>query len=383
MQNLRAILLLLSACLATAKSFGADPLDTWHLRLSGTLTNLNGVDYSAGIFVAVGDGGTICRSDDGTNWTNYSVAPNPHLYSISHSNGLFAVVGEGGCIYTSPDGWQWTQQTSPTTNKLYCIRWVRDRFLAGGAGGTLLSSLNGVDWEVLNSGIPTSILALAYGNGLFMALGTRNAGSVQLSLSTDAVAWTNMPASFEEFYTLHHNGDRFVSLGFRGRTRTTTNGVDWTPYIQASATPNLLVALAHQHGRLIAVGTSNSLSGQVIFSSVDGFSWRQHPINVNHTGPLYGVAGGAWSVVAVGLNGVIVQSAPTFRLLPHPQIVEGERVWTLHGQSGRPYRFQYAPDASSGPWLDLTSFTATNDVITLRDPLPSSPTNRFYRVATP
>lgn len=47
------------------------------------------------------------------------------------------------------------------------------------------------------------------------------------------------------------------------------------------------------------------------------------------------------------------------------------------------YRFQYAHETIAGPWFDLTNFISTGDVMLLHDPLPPSPTARFFRAVTP
>jgi hypothetical protein len=42
---------------------------SWTQQTSGTRDDLNGVAYGNGLFVAVGDFGTILTSPDGVNWT--------------------------------------------------------------------------------------------------------------------------------------------------------------------------------------------------------------------------------------------------------------------------------------------------------------------------
>ena len=60
-----ALLLTLAACGTSGGGGGA----TWTPRASWTTNSLSGVAYVNGLFVAVGDRGTILTSPDGVNWT--------------------------------------------------------------------------------------------------------------------------------------------------------------------------------------------------------------------------------------------------------------------------------------------------------------------------
>ena len=51
---------------------GADSLDIWSQRVSGTTANLTSVTYTQGMFVIVGDGGTILVSANGFLWSSCS-----------------------------------------------------------------------------------------------------------------------------------------------------------------------------------------------------------------------------------------------------------------------------------------------------------------------
>jgi hypothetical protein len=55
---------------------------------------LNGVTYGNGLFVAVGDDGTILTSPDGVNWTAADLGDGQPLYGVAYGNGLFVAVGE-------------------------------------------------------------------------------------------------------------------------------------------------------------------------------------------------------------------------------------------------------------------------------------------------
>jgi hypothetical protein len=120
MKNLRlygagllvALLLALAACGTSGGGGGAGT--TWTQRTSGTGNELEGVAYRNGLFVAVGQDGTILTSPDGVNWTAQTSGTSNWLYEVAYGNNTFVAVGRNGTILTSPDGVNWTAQTSGT-----------------------------------------------------------------------------------------------------------------------------------------------------------------------------------------------------------------------------------------------------------------------------
>ena len=75
-------------------------------------------DKTEGLFVTVGDKGTILTSSDGTSWTERISGSSNHLWRVTYGNGLFLTVGDRGTILTSSDGTSWTQRTSGTSKSL-------------------------------------------------------------------------------------------------------------------------------------------------------------------------------------------------------------------------------------------------------------------------
>jgi hypothetical protein len=59
---------------------------------------------------------------------------------VTYGNGLFVAVGEWGTILTSPDGVTWTARTSGTSNLLYDVTYGNGTFVAVGEWGTILTS---------------------------------------------------------------------------------------------------------------------------------------------------------------------------------------------------------------------------------------------------
>lgn len=141
---------------------------SWAATPSGSSEDLWGVAFGdvfdSPYFLAVGDNGTILRSDDGLSWS--SVAPSglsSDLYAIRWCAGMWVAVGAGGAIVTSPDGVAWTEQTSGTANDLRDVA-VDDEgtIIACGDLSTLLTSTDGITWTTTTISFTTTIRAIGW-----------------------------------------------------------------------------------------------------------------------------------------------------------------------------------------------------------------------------
>jgi hypothetical protein len=104
-----------------------------------TLTTLRGVAYADDSFLAVGDSGLILSSPDGNNWSAVHTGPYT-LEDVAFGNGIAVAVGG----------------TSPTN------RWTD-------GSAIVLASSNRLDWTPQESGFPSRIYSVCFGNGLFAA----------------------------------------------------------------------------------------------------------------------------------------------------------------------------------------------------------------------
>ncbi|MGI6562889.1 MAG: WD40/YVTN/BNR-like repeat-containing protein [Clostridia bacterium] len=85
------------------------------------------------VYIAVGDGGQILRSNDGKNWLSVSSGTTKNLTGIAYGNNTFVVIGQGGVTLRSPDGLSWT--VGPTINggnDLTDITFKYNKFIAVG-----------------------------------------------------------------------------------------------------------------------------------------------------------------------------------------------------------------------------------------------------------
>ena len=206
--------------------------------------NLNAISFNNGKFLAVGNGGAILLSTDGTSWTQEISGTTKDLLAVCNYGAGFIAIGTNGTILTSSDGVIWATIPLVTTNTLYGITNGNGRYVAVGAAGTIISSTDGINWQTsLTSSPLPDLKGVAFGAPQLAYL-----YSIQNGYNT-----TNLPAA------------TFVAVGVNGILLTSLDGVTWTT--QNPIPSNSLNAVTYGH-QFIAVGEGNS-----IFTSIDGITW--------------------------------------------------------------------------------------------------------------
>lgn len=179
------------------------------------------INVGVGRFVAVGDNGEILVSNDGISWRFYknqiiigdeTVEVNwtvKDLNAIFWSNGLYVAVGEEGTILISEgpqfveevsevdqevtlvETWNWLEVDSGIVADLYGVTWGGGKYVAVGNGGNILYSNDGITWthvegSPLSSG--TDLKDITWGYNYFVAVGEW----ASVIYSGDGVAWTEV-----------------------------------------------------------------------------------------------------------------------------------------------------------------------------------------------
>jgi hypothetical protein len=111
----------------------------WTGVSSNTTSSLRSVIWTGSQFVAVGDSGAVVTSPDGSSWTNRSIAGGPTFNAVAFVDSQLVAVGSGGKIYVSLDGISWTEQTSGTTHALYAVAASPTREVAMGDSGVIVT----------------------------------------------------------------------------------------------------------------------------------------------------------------------------------------------------------------------------------------------------
>lgn len=134
------------------------------------------ITYGADKFVAVGRGGNIYLSADGSSWSKASPGDTNNLEGVAHGAGKFVAVGDGGVIRTSPDGSNWTVKPSGTKSFLHSVTFNGAEFVAVGDNSTIVASPDGESWTsvkapVSGDGGTSDLLAVVSGADKFVAVG--------------------------------------------------------------------------------------------------------------------------------------------------------------------------------------------------------------------
>jgi hypothetical protein len=234
---------------------------TWTTVTIGSF-GLSGITYGAGKFVAVGaefSGMNLITnvqvSTNGTTWTRYTPFTNgPSPKAITYGNGLFVAVANGGGnrVITSPDGISWTLRNASDNNDWQSVAYGNGKFVAVANTGTnrVMYSTDGISWTGLpinlgsnkiifadgkfttgsnystdgitwtNTNIsPIIPFGIAYGNGLFVAVG--QAGTNRIAISTDATSWQLVTApELNPWECVAYGNGKFVALTYTGTNRS-------------------------------------------------------------------------------------------------------------------------------------------------------------------
>lgn len=121
---------------------------TGHESASSDIFDLSGVCHYGGLFVAVGERGTIVTSTDGIQWTARASGTTIDLESVACGATGFAAVGQeptlgdpaydSGILLTSADGTSWqTKLSNETTKRMRGIDARADLAVAVGDDGTI------------------------------------------------------------------------------------------------------------------------------------------------------------------------------------------------------------------------------------------------------
>lgn len=257
----------------------AEGLDSWTVRVSGSVTALLADDN--GLLARQGDLSLQWNSTDGTNWSQTESLPYVNVWGLASGNGRVVAAGGGvggGVISTSTNrGASW-MLTRPSTFATRSGAYVRAVYGAGTfvvVGSTSpdnqpLLSGDGLTWQpgMDVNGNPFSgplgpgFSGAAYGGGRFIVVGT--GGTIYTSADGTRWSWQNSGTT-ANLGDVAYGGGRFLVIG-DGVTLTSTTGAKWQ-FLNAPSRGNL-TRLAYGAGQFVAVG-----SGGFIQSTTDGEVW--------------------------------------------------------------------------------------------------------------
>ena len=242
---------------------------------------LSDVAYSPSLdlFVAVqggtAGGGMIITSANGTAWTQQSFS-SIHFGDTSAAGyvgsflsicwsvdlGMFVAVGGGGTVATSTNGTTWTERTSGIAAPLVQVCWNSNKgiFVAVGVAGNLITSTNGTTWTSRPQGLDTNFTAVASleANG-FIATTSIAAATGVLWNSSDGITWYTRvaypAATAAQMKAFYGSIDGIAFLGGSGMFAT-KDGRNIIP-MQPSSSAVTMNAITYDstHDKYITVGT--------------------------------------------------------------------------------------------------------------------------------
>jgi len=364
--RLVSVVIFLTLLLFGHRAF-ADPLDTWTLRSTqgspSQVNNLKNVTYANGLYLAVGDNGTVVTSKDQITWKSQTLVSasgvtDPKLYAVTYGNGLWVAVGS--YIWTSPDAATWTYCSNPSPGPFYAVAYGNGIYVAaGGLGGlinskpgppVLATSPDGVTWtdRSTTSGVtaePTK--GLIFANGLFVQLAwhqppyysanglTFTAASVPGDNNTSGIPGYNHAVG------MAYGNGIFLVVGcclddnYGGSIMTSKDGMTWTkttgPYFaelsENDSDFSLASNLAFGNGVFLGLeedsanGNACGVAPTDTYTSTNGVTWTAHPLS--NTGG-NAVAASPAGFTLVGNEGAIyttTSSGATWSLVSSPTIV--------------------------------------------------------------
>ena len=227
--NLVMIILLI----AFVSVANAGPLSNWSLRYTSSV-QLNAVTFGKGMFVAVGNSGTIVISPDGKGWTVTNSGTTEDLAGVVFGNNKFVAVGFN-LISTSLDGVTWTSKQAQLFGANPSIAYGNGLFVVASYAGKIFTSSDGLDWTLIQT-TPCYLKTPSYGNGKFVIPGTRGYGTgTYVYVSSNGLNWSeyNVVAGYQANDSAFGNG-LFVIVGQKydaphnGVILRSADGFHWT-----------------------------------------------------------------------------------------------------------------------------------------------------------
>ena len=147
---------------------------------------------SSGLFVAVGNSGTLLTSSDGTSWTDRSFSggsQNEYLKKVTYGNNNFVVTIQDNKIWNSSNnGVTWDSHTT-NNDDVIGITYGNGTFVGVGQGGAITTATTNLNsWTSRTSGSTSNFDDVIYANSIFMAVG--GSGTI-LTSSDNGTSWTS------------------------------------------------------------------------------------------------------------------------------------------------------------------------------------------------
>ena len=286
----------------------------WSIDQSVTASSLNGIASFASRLIAIGDAGTIITTDGGNAWTLQAKQSSNNLYGVAISNptsgsGLAIAVGANGYVIRSEGFTTWTKDTNlKTAETLYGISSNGNNFVIVGSAGDIFTSLdNGNSWSNNYNDSSDTVINTVTINSDGQAVAMGNSGLVIKSV-TGLTTWlkTNKSEPILNAIAISDDGIH-VAVG-NGVIMASKDGANWTTVANIGTNMKGVAVHRYSTGTLfIAVGDLGT-----VMSSKDGYNWntvrdgqvfvRLNAVAINSSGKIMIVGANGYSLTSNDVN---------------------------------------------------------------------------------
>ena len=249
----------------------SDDGETWKSLTNTALPGyaIESITYGNGIFVVTARA-RMAYSEDGLNWTaivNTGIGDN-WIKTVHFANGRFVAGGEKGRMAYSDDGINWIPVKNSTfTNNITSISYGGGRFVAGGFNGRMAYSDDGITWTAVNEStfkilanqnayFHMAIRDISYGDERFVAVGDYG----WIAYSDDGITWTATSSTLDNWLnsieTISYGNGIFIAGGSRandvdGFMLYSEDGITWARITDFTSTDFSVRAIAYGSGRFV------------------------------------------------------------------------------------------------------------------------------------
>jgi hypothetical protein len=201
-----------------------------------------------------------------------------------------------------------------------------------------ISSADGVEWKHTQTGKEGQGLSgVAFGNGVFTAVGSHNYGKQLMAVSSDGIEWkVNLGTKAGSYRYITFGNGKFFAFGgdaaqvgdAKPFVGTTTDGVTWTDPKPISGR-FIIRRIAFGNGIFVGVGDRGRRS-----VSTDGYDWKDAG-NTKPIDTLIDIAFGNGVYVGVGMHGLRMSTKDGFTWTEPQRGKEGEHLNSIVFANGQ------------------------------------------------
>ena len=242
----------------------------------------------------------IFNSTNGITWTSNVYPASSNRYTdIAYGNGQYVLaIRYRQDLQVSTDLTTWTTSSSNigAYQTINSVAYGNGLWVAVGDYGQIRTSTDTVTWttqtSVLSYSGSNKLNSVAYGNGLWAVGGYTGSGGV-IAYSTDAITWTTAISDTRFIQEITYGGSVWLAGGSYHTIYKSTDAITWT-----TATTN---PAAFDSVTSITYATSGwyATAGSKIFTSTDTVTWTTTFVNPQFS-PIYSIAFDNSSVMVAG-----------------------------------------------------------------------------------